>query len=95
MKLSQIQITYYSEIHILCNVPSHDELLIKQISFELNCTLTSLTNFSLRSMIPNLIKICLVVQWADSQSSRHDLPATYLLYTLHDKQKLNAQNVNR
>jgi len=45
-------------------------------------------------MITNLIKICLVVQWANSQSSRHDLPATYLLYTLHDKQKLNGWNVN-
>jgi len=45
-------------------------------------------------MITNVIKICLVVQWANSQSSRHDFPATYLLYTLHDKQKLNAQNVD-
>jgi hypothetical protein len=46
-------------------------------------------------MIPNLMKIYLVVQWADSQSSRHDLHTTYLLYTLHDEQKLNVENVNR
>jgi len=45
-------------------------------------------------MITNLIKICSVVQWANSQPSQHNLPATYLLYTLHDKRKLNAQIVN-
>ena len=95
-KLYQIQITYFSEIHILCNVPSTWWAIYKKkISFNLSFTLPSLTNFSLGPMIPNLMKIYLVVQWADSQSSRHDLHTTYLLYTLHDEQKLNVENVNR